>query len=119
MILRGDVQKALYALLEKEWCYWKDHRQEWMRLCLDPGDLWDGYHWYFVRCLVQMHLWEDLRNHIKGLRDTNIRDQILQLIQLNTPRLYHSLWGEHEENVKSRKNQKVRKGVLDLNENHV
>ena len=39
MILRGDVQKVLNALLEKEWCSWKDHKQEWIRLCLDPAEL--------------------------------------------------------------------------------
>ena len=39
MILRGDVQKVLHALLEKEWSYWKDHKQEWIRLCLDPAEL--------------------------------------------------------------------------------
>ena len=32
MILRGDVQKVLHALLEKEWSYWVDHKQEWNRL---------------------------------------------------------------------------------------
>ena len=37
MILRGDLQKVLNALLEKEWSYWKDHKQEWIRLCLDPA----------------------------------------------------------------------------------
>ena len=37
MILRADVQKVLDALLEKEWSYWKDHKQEWQ----------------FVRCLAQ------------------------------------------------------------------
>ena len=94
MILRGDVQKVLHALLEKEWSYWKDHKQEWIRLCLDPAELWDGYHWQFVRCLVQAKLWWDLKNHIKRIGETHLKDQILILIQLNSPRLYQSLWGE-------------------------
>ena len=32
MILRGGVQKVLHALLEKEWSYWKDHKQERIKL---------------------------------------------------------------------------------------
>ena len=88
MILRGDVQKVLHALLEKEWSYWVDHKQEWNRLCLDPTDLWDGYHWQIVRCLVQAQLWEDLKNHIKGIVETHLKDQILMLIERNSPLLY-------------------------------
>ena len=84
MIMRADVQKVLDALLEKEWSYWKDHKQEWQ----------------FVRCLAQAQLWEDLKNHIKGIGETHLKDQILFLIQLNSPRLYQILWGEHE-NVES------------------
>ena len=99
MILRGDVQKALHALLEKEGSYWADHQQEWIRLCLDPADLWDGYHWRFVRCLVQTQLWRDLKNHIKGLNETHLKEQILVLLRLNSPRLYQELWPESENSV--------------------
>ena len=98
MILRADVQKVLDALLEKELSYWKDHKQEWIRLCLDPAELWDRYHWQFVRCLAQAQLWEDLKNHIKGIGATHLKDQILFLIQLNSPRLYQQLWPESENN---------------------
>ena len=91
MILRGDVQKVLHALLEKEWSYWVDHKQEWNRLCLDPTDLWDGYHWQIVRCLVQAQLWGDLKNHIKGIVETHLQDQILLLIERKSPRLYREL----------------------------
>ena len=96
--ITGDVQKVLKALLEKEWSYWKDHKQEWIRLCLDPAELWDGYHWHFLRCLVQAKLWWDLKNHIKGIGETYLNDQILLLIQLNSPRLYQQLWPESENN---------------------
>ena len=91
MLLRGDVQKVLHALLEKEWSDWVDHEQEWNRLCLDPTDLWDGYHWQIVRCLVQAQLWEDLKNHIKGIVETHLKDQILMLIERNSLRLYREL----------------------------
>ena len=36
MLTRRAVQNVLNALLEQECSYWKDHRQEWIRLCLDP-----------------------------------------------------------------------------------
>ena len=109
MILRGDVQKVLNALLEKEWSYWEDHKQEWIRLCLDPADLWDGYHWHFVRCLVQAKMWEDLKNHIKGIGETHLRDQILILIQFNSPRLYQSLYGANTK-TSSHKMKKSKRG---------
>ena len=106
MILKGDVQKALKALIEQEWSYWQEHEQEWKVLCWaggipwkpchDPAVIWDGYHWQFVRVLVQLQLWEDLKNHIKGLRETHLKDQILYLIELNAPRLYRELWGEND-----------------------
>ena len=110
MLTRRAVQNVLNALLEQECSYWKDHRQEWIRLCLDPAVLWDGYHWQFVRCLVQAKLWWDLINHIKGMRETHLRDQILILIKLNSPRLYQRLWGEHEDIVESQKKRKSQKG---------
>ena len=91
MILRGDVQKVLQTLLETEWSYWVDHKQEWIRLCLDPTDLWDGYHWQIVRCLVQFQLWEDLKKHIKGIVETHLKDQILLLIKKTSARLYREL----------------------------
>ena len=100
MLTRRDVQNVLNALLEQEWSYWKDHKEEWIRQCVDPAVLWDGYHWHSVRCLVQAKMWEDLKHHIKGMGETHLREQIQTLIQLNTPRLYQTLWGEHE-NVKS------------------
>ena len=91
MILRGDVQKVLQTLLETEWSYWVDHKQEWIRLCFDPADLWDGYHWQIVRCLVQFQLWEDLKKHIKGIVETHLKDQILLLIKKTSARLYREL----------------------------
>ena len=100
MLTRRDVQNVLNALLEQEWSYWKDHKEEWMRQCADPAVLWDGYHWHFVRCLVQAKMWKDLKHHIKGIEQTHLREQIQTLIQLNSPRLYQTLWAEHE-NVES------------------
>ena len=111
MILKGDVQKALQALIEQEINYWQEHPEEWKALCWsggipwnsgyrhpyhDPAVIWDGYHWQFVRALVQFQLWEDLKNYIKGLRETHLKDQILYLLECNAPRLYRELWDENE-----------------------
>ena len=93
-------------MIEKEWSYWQDHKQEWKALCWsggipwnpcqDPAVIWDGYHWQFVRVLVQSQMWWDLKNHIKTLRETHLKDQILYLIELNAPRLYRELWGKND-----------------------
>ena len=96
MILRGDVQKVHEALLEREWSYWLDHKQEWLELCRDPGVLWDGYHWNFVRKLVQAKLWWDLKHHINvTICETYLKDQMLYLFQSVSPRFYQELWGEN------------------------
>ena len=96
MLTRSDVQNELNALIEQEWSYWKDHKEEWMRQCVDPAVLWDGYHWHFVRCLVQAKMWEDVKHHIEGMGETYLSEQIQTLIHLNSPRLYQKLWGGHE-----------------------
>ena len=44
MLTRSDVQNVLNALIEQEWSYRKDRKEEWMRQCVDPAVLWDGYH---------------------------------------------------------------------------
>ena len=56
--------------------------------------------------LVQAKLRWDLKNHIKGIGETHLKDQILILIQLNSPRLHQSLWGEDIVESKKRKSQK-------------
>ena len=38
MLTRRDVQNVLNALLEQEWSYWKDHKEEWIRQCVDPAN---------------------------------------------------------------------------------
>ena len=102
MILKGDVQKALQALIEQEQWYWQEHNLQtveitnpWNDRCHGPTALWEGYHWQYVRVLVQTRMWWDLKHHIKGLRGTHVKDQILYLIELNAPRLYRELWGEN------------------------
>ena len=109
MLTRSDVQNVLNTLMEQEWSYRKDHKEEWMRQCVDPAVLWDGYHWHFVRCLVQAKMWEDLKNHIKGIGETHLRDQILILVQFNSPRLYQSLYGANTK-TSSHKTKKSKRG---------
>ena len=95
MLTRGDVQNVLKALAEQEWCYWQDNFNEWVTHCLDPAVMWDGYHCHFVRCLVQVRMWENLKQHIDTMGETYLREQMQTLIQSVSPRLYQTLWGEH------------------------
>ena len=98
MLTRRDVQRVLNALIEQEWFYWKEHKEEWMQQGADP--VWDGYHWHVVRCLVQTKRWEDLKQYIEGMGETYLREHMQTVIQLQSRRLYQQLWGEHEnENV--------------------
>ena len=48
------------------------------------------------------------------LGETYLREHMQTLIQLASPRLYHTLWGEHIEPGK-----RVKKGEHDLEENSV
>ena len=96
LLTRGDVQNVLIALSKQEWSYWQDNFVKWIVHCIDPGVLWDRYHWHFVRCLVKAKMWEDLKHHIDTMGETYLREQIQTLIQSTSPRLYQSLWGEHD-----------------------
>jgi len=100
MLTRGDVQRVVHALIEQEWFYWKDHKEEWIRQCTDRTFVWDGFHWHVVRCLAQTKRWEDLKQYIEGMGETYLREHMQTLIQLQSLRLYQQLWGKHEnENV--------------------
>lgn len=100
MLLRSDVENVLEALLEKEFTYWVDHKEEWLRRSRDPGDLWDGYHWHYVRCLLQAQMWWDLVYHLDRLTDTHLKDQVLHLIKVHSPRLSKLLCELCEKRIK-------------------
>ena len=88
MITRGVQAAALRALCQVESTYWEQHPKEWR----DLADRWDGYQWNMVRHMVQDALWEDLRYHLThNLKETHLRDQILQLLWQASPRLCQSL----------------------------
>ena len=88
MITRGVRAAALLALYQAEFDYWESHPKEWR----DLADRWDGYQWNMVRHMVQECLWEDLAYHLAhNLKETHIRDQILQLLWTSSPRLCQSL----------------------------
>ena len=95
MLTRGDVENVLKVFAKQELSYWQGNCHEWVTHCLDPAVMWDGYHWHFVRCLVQARRWEDLKQHIDTMGETFLREQMQILIQSVSPRLYQTLWGEH------------------------
>ena len=99
MITRGVRVAALLALFHAEWEYWKDHPKEWR----DLADRWDGYQWNMVCHMVQDCLWEDLTYHLThNLRETHIKDQILQLLWQSSPRLCQALELEHHGTTASK-----------------
>ena len=84
MITRGLRAAALLALCQAEFDYWEEHPKEWR----DLADRWDGYQWNMVRHMVQDGLWDDLTYHLThNLKETHIKDQILQLLWQSSPRL--------------------------------
>ena len=84
MITRGVRTAALLALVDRETSYWEDHPYEWR----DLADRWDGYQWNIVRHMVQDCLWDELTHHLThNLKETHVRDQILQLLWTASPRL--------------------------------
>ena len=99
MITRRVRAAALLALFHAEWEYWEDHPKEWR----DLADRWDGYQWNMVRHMVQDCLWEDLTYHLThNLRETHIKDQILQLLWQSSPRLCQALELEHHGTTASK-----------------
>lgn len=92
MITRGLRAEAVRVLSQAEWQYWEDHPKEWK----DLSDRYDGYQWNMVRHMVEACMWGELTYHLThNLKDTPIRNQILQLLWQKVPRLCHQLGLEH------------------------
>ena len=88
MITRGVRAAALQALRRQEWDYWEDHPKEWC----DLEDRWDGYQWNMVHHMVRACLWDELTYHLMhNLKESHIRQQILQLLWQSAPRLCQTL----------------------------
>ena len=88
MITRGLRAAAVLALCQAEYDHWNSNPLRFR----DTAERWEGYQWNMVRHMVQDCLWEDLTYHLThNLKETHIRDQILQLLWQSSPRLCQAL----------------------------
>ena len=80
---------------------------------------WDGVHWKNVVHLAQHQEWVDMKEYMKWMGETYLREHMQTLIQMASPRLYRTLWGEHVEPSEKEPNEKVKMGEHHLEENPV
>ena len=59
-------------------------------------DQWDGSHWKQVVQLAQQQAWEDMKQYIERTGKIYLKEHMETLLQLASPRLYHSLWGAND-----------------------
>ena len=108
MITRGEVEKVVRAFAKREWEYWQENYDEWMCFATHPKVLrekhtihasafdravmWDGFHWHYVRCLVQGMMWQELYHYLFTMGETHLREQMQTLIESTSPHVYKALW---------------------------
>ena len=91
VITRADVQRVVDAFILEETLYWWSNPIE--RVNTVRGiDAWDGYHWLVARQLAQDQDWVSLKNYMDSIGETYLRETMEQLIQSESPRLYHEYW---------------------------
>ena len=91
MITRGDVQRVIDAFMLEETLYWWLHPTERVKT-VQGVDAWDGYHWLVARQLAQDQDWVSLKQYMDTMKETHLRETMEQLIQFESPRLYHEYW---------------------------
>ena len=100
MITSQDSRQVYEAFPKAKVLYMSQHPWE-----IFAQDQWDGSHWKQVVQLVQQQAWEAMKHYIEWTGETYLREHMQTLIQLASPRLYRTLWGEHIE-----PSEKVKKG---------
>ena len=68
--------------------------------------------------LAQQKAWEAMQHYIEFMGDTYLREHMQLIVQLASPRLYHTLWGKNDA-LWGEHEAKVKKGAPDLKENPV
>ena len=81
-------------------------------------DQWDGSHSKPVVQLAQQQAWKAMKHYIEWMGDTYLREHMQLIVQLASPRLYHTLWGENDA-LWGEHDANVKKGAPDLKENPV
>ena len=100
MITSQDSRQVYEAFPKAKVLYMSQHPWE-----IFDQDQWDGSHWKQVVQLVQQQAWEAMKHYIEWTGETYLREHMQTLIQLASPRLYRTLWGEHIE-----PSERVKKG---------
>ena len=106
MFTRGDVLRVLRAFADREWSYWQTHYDEWMLFATyppivtsfthteEPQVVWDGFRWNYVRQFICATRWSQVKSYVEGMGKTYLREEMKQLIQSVSPRLYRELWND-------------------------
>lgn len=109
MITRQDGCQVYDMLALAEALYFCQHPLE--VFCEVP---WDGVHWKKVVDFAKQKHLVDLKEYMEWMGETCLREQMEQLIQFASTRLYRALWGEND----MQSGENVKKGEQDSSENH-
>ena len=90
MITCQDSRQVYEAFAKAKVLYMSQH--PWENF---DQDQWDGSHWKHVVQLAQQQAWAAMKHYIKWMGETYSREHMQLIVQLASPRLYHTLWGEN------------------------
>ena len=91
MITRQDSRQVYEAFAKPKVLYMSQH--PWENF---DQDQWDGSHWKQAVQFAQQQAWEAMKHYIEWMGKTYLREHMQLLVQLASPRLYHTLWGEND-----------------------
>ena len=91
MITRQDSRQVYEAFAKAKVLYMSQHPWE-----IFDQDKWDGSHWKQAVQLAQQQAWEAMKHYIEWMGETYLREHMQLIVQLASPRLYHTLWGEND-----------------------
>ena len=52
--------------------------------------------WVSLVQLAQQQAWEAMKHYIEWIGEPYLREHMQLIVQLASPRLYHTLWGEND-----------------------
>ena len=91
MITRQDSRQIYEAFAKAKVLYMSQHPWE-----MFDQDQWEGSYWKQAVQLAQQQAWEAMKHYIEWMGETYLREHMQLIVQLASPRLYHTLWGEND-----------------------
>ena len=91
MITRQDSRQVCEAFAKAKVLYMSQH--PWENF---DQDQWDGSHGKQAVHLAQQQGWEAMKHYIEWMGETFFREHMQLIVQLASPRLYHTLWGKND-----------------------